>query len=154
MFIVQYVCNVGLLPTVVFYSVALFVPSLFSCLSLLGEFATYLNFCRSLRFEDKPDYPYLRELFRGLFHKLGYTYDYVFDWSAKKVTTAGHSSSQLSTGAGAVHGGSNPQLSSSHGALHSTPAGMSMQSSRVATMAGTPGRTVSSSQHLSPSPSE
>ena len=135
--------NVGLLPTHVF-----------SFLSLLGEFATYLNFCRSLRFEDKPDYPYLRELFRGLFHKLGYTYDYVFDWSAKKVTTAGHSSSQLSTGAGAVHGGSNPQLSSSHGALHSTPAGMSMQSSRVATMAGTPGRTVSSSQHLSPSPSE
>ena len=136
-------------------SIVLFVPSLlFSFLSLLGEFATYLNFCRSLRFEDKPDYPYLRELFRGLFHKLGYTYDYVFDWSAKKVTTAGHSSSQLSTGAGAVHGGSNPQLSSSHGALHSTPAGMSMQSSRVATMAGTPGRTVSSSQHLSPSPSE
>ena len=120
-------------------SIVLFVPSLFSFLSLLGEFATYLNFCRSLRFEDKPDYPYLRELFRGLFHKLGYTYDYVFDWSAKKVTTAGHSSSQLSTGTGAVHGGSNPQLSSSHGALHSTPAGMSMQSSRVATMAGTPG---------------
>lgn len=122
------------------------------CKGYPSEFATYLNFCRSLRFEDKPDYPYLRELFRGLFHKLGYTYDYVFDWSAKKVTTAGHSSSQLSTGAGAVHGGSNPQLSSSHGALHSTPAGMSMQSSRVATMAGTPGRTVSSSQHLSPSP--
>ena len=80
--------------------IVLFVPSLFSFLSLLGEFATYLNFCRSLRFEDKPDYPYLRELFRGLFHKLGYTYDYVFDWSAKKVTTAGHSSSQLSTGVG------------------------------------------------------
>ena len=146
------ICIVGLLPTHVFYSPVCPLPVLF--LSLLGEFATYLNFCRSLRFEDKPDYPYLRELFRGLFHKLGYTYDYVFDCSAKKVTTAGHSSSQLSTGAGAVHGGSNPQLSSSHGALHSTPAGMSMQSSRVATMAGTPGRTVSSSQHLSPSPSE
>ena len=127
----------------------------YSLLSLSGEFATYLNFCRSLRFEDKPDYPYLRELFRGLFHKLGYTYDYVFDWSAKKMATAGHTSSQLSTGAGAVHGGSNPQLSSSHGALHGTPAGVSMQSSRMGVMmAGTPGRTVSSSQQLSPSPSE
>ena len=42
-----------------------------------GEFATYLNFCRSLKFEDKPDYAYLRQLFRNLFHKLGYTYDYV-----------------------------------------------------------------------------
>ena len=48
-------------------SIVLFVPSLFSFLSLLGEFAMYLNFCRSLRFEDKPDYPYLRKLFRGLY---------------------------------------------------------------------------------------
>ena len=94
------------------------------------------------------DNRYLRELFKGPFHKLGYTYDYVLDWSAKKVTTTDHSSSQLSTRAGAVHGGSNPQLSSS------TPAGMSMQSSRVAKMAGTSGRTVSSLQHLSPSSSE
>ena len=92
----------------------MFPPFLFSCLSLLGEFVTYLNFCHSLWFEDNPDYPYLKELFRGLFHKLGYTYDYLLDWSTKKVTTAGHSSSQLSTGVGAVHGGSNLQLSSSH----------------------------------------
>ena len=153
----SYVCNTAL------GGLLTHVPHIHVCplhthhsfLSLLGEFATYLNFCRSLRFEDKPDYPYLRELFRGLFHKLGYTYDYVFDWSSKKMATTGHSSSQLSTGAGAVHGGSNPQLSSSHGALHSTPAGMSMQSSRMATMAATPGRTVSSSQQqVSPSPSE
>ena len=113
-------------------SIVLFVPSLFSFLLLLGEFATYLNFCRSLRFEDKPDYPYLRELFRGLFHKLGYTYNYVLDWSAKKVTTAGHSSSQLFTGAGAVHSGTTRSCPAV------TPAGMSMQNSRVATMTGTP----------------
>lgn len=46
-----------------------------------GEFATYLNFCRSLRFDDKPDYSYLRQLFRNLFHREGYTYDYIFDWT-------------------------------------------------------------------------
>ena len=66
------------------------------------------------------------------------------------MATASHTSGQLSTGAGAVHG-SNPQLSSSHGVMHSTP-GVSMQSSRMPMMTGTPGRTVSSSQQLSPSP--
>jgi hypothetical protein len=52
-----------------------------------GEFATYLNFCRSLKFEDKPDYNYLRQLFRNLFHKLGYTYDYVFDWNTSRIVS-------------------------------------------------------------------
>lgn len=51
------------------------------CKGFPGEFATYLNFCRSLRFDDKPDYSYLRQLFRNLFHREGYTYDYVFDWT-------------------------------------------------------------------------
>ena len=53
-----------------------------------GEFATYLNFCRSLRFDDKPDYAYLRQLFRNLFHKLGYTYDYVFDWNTARLSVS------------------------------------------------------------------
>ncbi len=57
----------------------------FCFLSLSGEFGTYLNFCRSLKFEDKPDYAYLRQLFRSLFHKLGYTYDYVFDWNTTRI---------------------------------------------------------------------
>merc|ERR1712099_48435 len=48
------------------------------------EFATYLNYCRSLRFEEKPDYSYLRQLFRNLFHRQGFTYDYVFDWNMLK----------------------------------------------------------------------
>lgn len=49
-----------------------------------AEFATYLNFCRSLRFDDKPDYSYLRQLFRNLFHRQGFSYDYVFDWNMLK----------------------------------------------------------------------
>ncbi|CAD6569972.1 MAG: serine/threonine protein kinase [Tremellales sp. Tagirdzhanova-0007] len=48
-----------------------------------NEFATYLNYCRSLRFDDKPDYPYLRKLFRQLFIREGFEYDYVFDWSVR-----------------------------------------------------------------------
>lgn len=54
------------------------------CKGYPSEFATYLNFCRSLRFDDKPDYSYLRQLFRNLFHRQGFTYDYVFDWNMLK----------------------------------------------------------------------
>lgn len=43
-----------------------------------------MNFCRSLRFDDKPDYSYLRQLFRNLFHRQGFSYDYVFDWNMLK----------------------------------------------------------------------
>lgn len=49
-----------------------------------AEFSTYMNFCRSLRFDDKPDYSYLRQLFRNLFHRQGFSYDYVFDWNMLK----------------------------------------------------------------------
>ena len=51
---------------------------------LSAEFATYLNYCRSLRFEEKPDYAYLRQLIRNLFHRQGFSYDYVFDWNTIK----------------------------------------------------------------------
>jgi casein kinase 1 len=59
------------------------------CRGYSQEFATYLNYCRSLHFEDKPDYAYLRKLFRDLFLKLNYTYDGNFDW----VVQSQHSSS-------------------------------------------------------------
>ena len=52
-----------------------------------AEFSTYLNNCRSLRFDDKPDYSYLRQLFRNLFHCQGYVYDYIFDWNLLKFVS-------------------------------------------------------------------
>jgi casein kinase 1 len=45
------------------------------------EFVTYLNYCRSLRFEDRPDYAYLRRLLKDLFFRESYQYDFVFDWT-------------------------------------------------------------------------
>lgn len=62
---------------------------MFFFFSYTAEFSTYLNFCRSLRFDDKPDYSYLRQLFRNLFHRQGFSYDYVFDWNMLKFVSLG-----------------------------------------------------------------
>ncbi|KAL5675534.1 hypothetical protein ACJX0J_011665, partial [Zea mays] len=54
------------------------------CKSYPSEFTAYFHYCRSLRFEDKPDYSYLKRLFRDLFIREGYQLDYVFDWTIMK----------------------------------------------------------------------
>ncbi|KAJ7885309.1 casein kinase I [Mycena olivaceomarginata] len=54
------------------------------CRGFPKEFGIFLNYTRTLRFDDKPDYSYLRKLFRGLFVREGYQYDYVFDWSVQR----------------------------------------------------------------------
>jgi len=51
------------------------------CAGYPEPFAQYLNYCKSLGFEETPDYAHLRQLFRNLFHRQGFTYDYVFDWN-------------------------------------------------------------------------
>lgn len=51
------------------------------CSGLPQEFATCLEYARSLTFYEKPDYNYLRRIFRGLFVRAGFKYDFVFDWT-------------------------------------------------------------------------
>jgi len=51
---------------------------------LPGEFERYFKHIRSLHFDEIPDYAYLRRLFRNLFHRNGFEYDYVFDWTELK----------------------------------------------------------------------
>ncbi|KAI3629270.1 hypothetical protein MIR68_012686 [Amoeboaphelidium protococcarum] len=55
------------------------------CRGFPQEFAVYLNYVRSLRFDDRPDYAYLRKLFRDLFMREGFIYDYIFDWTLIKL---------------------------------------------------------------------
>ncbi|KAL3531215.1 hypothetical protein ACH5RR_010537 [Cinchona calisaya] len=59
------------------------------CKSHPSEFISYFHYCRSLRFEDKPDYSYLKRLFRDLFIREGYQFDYVFDWTILKYPQIG-----------------------------------------------------------------
>ncbi|XP_031093523.1 casein kinase 1-like protein 2 [Ipomoea triloba] len=54
------------------------------CRGYPSEFASYFHYCRSLRFEDKPDYAYLKRIFRDLFIREGFQFDYVFDWTILK----------------------------------------------------------------------
>lgn len=51
------------------------------CRGFSAEFTTYLNYCRALRFEDKPDYAYLRRLFKDLFMQKSFDNDAIFDWT-------------------------------------------------------------------------
>jgi hypothetical protein len=53
-------------------------------MGLPEEFAAYMHYCRKLKFEDRPDYAYLRKLFKDLFYREGFEYDYVFDWMIQK----------------------------------------------------------------------
>ncbi|PSS20795.1 Casein kinase 1-like protein [Actinidia chinensis var. chinensis] len=54
------------------------------CRGYPTEFASYFHYCRSLRFDDKPDYAYLKRIFRDLFIREGFQFDYVFDWTILK----------------------------------------------------------------------
>lgn len=67
------------------------------CKGFPAEFAMYQNYCRGLRFDEAPDYMYMRQLFRILFRTLNYNYDYIFDWTMLKQRNA-------TTGAAATSG--------------------------------------------------
>ncbi|KAK3436432.1 hypothetical protein EUGRSUZ_C01282 [Eucalyptus grandis] len=77
------------------------------CKSHPVEFASYFHYCHSLTFDQRPDYGFLKRLFRDLFSREGYELDYVFDWTILKYQQAQKSKTQprMSPVAG---GSSNP----------------------------------------------
>ena len=44
------------------------------------EFLTYMKYCKRLRYTEKPDYYYIKQLFRSLFKRKKFKHDYVYDW--------------------------------------------------------------------------
>jgi serine/threonine protein kinase len=51
------------------------------CTDIPNEFFEYMKYCRLLRFNQKPDYNYLKLLFSKLFKERKYELDYIFDWN-------------------------------------------------------------------------
>ena len=106
----------------------------------------YLNYCRGLRFDEAPDYMYLRQLFRILFRTLNHQYDYTFDWTMLKqkvrnfrfltrmcclqaaASTAQSSAAAIGGTAGAAGGNGAPGGS---GGLGATTSANQMQSNTV-----------------------
>ena len=64
------------------------IPVATLCKGLPSEFETYMNYVRTLMFEDQPDYLYLRKLFKNLMNRKGFCYDYEFDWTVRKNSLA------------------------------------------------------------------
>lgn len=77
------------------------------CKGFPAEFTMYLNYCRGLRFEEMPDYKYLRQIFRILFRTLNHQYDYVFDWTMlkQKAAASAAASGAMAGQPGAAPGG-------------------------------------------------
>lgn len=53
------------------------------CKGLPREFAVYFHYIRCLKFEEKPDYQFLRKLFDELLNREGFNMDFEFDWITK-----------------------------------------------------------------------
>lgn len=48
--------------------------------NLPDEYRMYFDYIRSVKFDDEPDYNYLRNLFLKVLGRLGFSNDSVFDW--------------------------------------------------------------------------
>lgn len=56
------------------------------CQGFPSEFEVFLKYCRSLKFEERPDYVWLKRLFKDLFQKLEYLWNLSFDWAELSVS--------------------------------------------------------------------
>jgi len=94
-------------------------------------FASYLNYCRALRFEDRPDYAYLRRLFKDLFMREEFINDGIFDWmqpdgltvsTALKTPGAGKMAEDKASnnGTGVSQGGKDDANNNGHGGAESS----------------------------------
>lgn len=53
------------------------------CEGIPREFATFLKSVRALKFDETPKYSEYRQMFRDLFIREGFVYDYGYDWPAE-----------------------------------------------------------------------
>ncbi|THD21604.1 Casein kinase 1 protein catalytic subunit [Fasciola hepatica] len=111
------------------------------CRGYPPEFAIYLTHCRSLRFDEAPNYGFLRSNFRNLFRTSSFVWDYVFDWtllrqkaSAMQQQQQTHTALQHTVGATGATGTSRDQHPTATGA-----SGIMLTSNTAATGAAVTG---------------
>ena len=75
----------------------------------------YFEHVKSLRFDDRPDYDYLKRLFRELFFRKGFNYDNLFDW---ELLAASSTASTTNTGVLPDGGGDEEESSDRQGREH------------------------------------
>lgn len=51
------------------------------------EFSTFINYTRDLKFDDRPDYGFLKRLFKTIADRDKLEFDYAFDWVIRKQET-------------------------------------------------------------------
>ncbi|CAI9758991.1 unnamed protein product [Fraxinus pennsylvanica] len=76
------------------------IPIEVLCKSHPVELASYFHYCHSLTFDQRPDYGFLKRLFRELFTREGYEFDYIFDWTILKYQQSQISKTQQRPNAG------------------------------------------------------
>ena len=54
------------------------------CEDLPEEFVIFMERVRDIEFEQKPNYDGLRSIFKDLFYKNGFEYDFQYDWIKKQ----------------------------------------------------------------------
>lgn len=77
------------------------------------ELQLYFNYVRSLQFDERPDYSYLRKILRNVFIRENYRNDDMYDWVLKRMEAERSQQSAPTPGAtngGGVAAGSGPQF--------------------------------------------
>jgi hypothetical protein len=62
-------------------------PAEILCKGFPNELATFINYAKGLKFEEKPDYKYLKELLASARKANKIEMDYYYDWTVKSSST-------------------------------------------------------------------
>nr|BAD44341.1 protein kinase - like protein [Arabidopsis thaliana] len=84
------------------------------CKSHPVEFASYFHYCHTLTFDQRPDYGFLKRLFRDLFSREGYEFDYIYDWTIIKYQQSQKTRSQSQAVPGSSNARAIPMDTSNH----------------------------------------
>ncbi|CAK4079556.1 unnamed protein product [Aphanomyces euteiches] len=99
------------------------------CKGYPAEFRAYFEYCRALRFDDKPDYAYLKRLFKELFFRKGFQFDAMFDWTVLNLQNGRRERDGSASASGAPVPAPAPPV------INSSPAGAQMSNPMGASMA-------------------